>query len=109
MKTIEEKYKEYIEKNNLEDILEEKAEFFLDSGEVYLKQAIELYKEMGRDVDKISDWKLYLNPNRLTFEEFCEDVKGYIKSFEHDYGKIEGGKEHWPEHWLEKFNDYFLD
>ena len=105
-KELEEQYKEYLNHFGLEDTLEERADFILEDD---FEEALKLYAEAGRDISRISGWKVYLNPRRLTIEEFCAMMRKTIDPFENDYKKIEGDKKYWPEEWLDKINDFFLD
>ena len=104
-KELEEQYKAYLKQFNLEDTIEERAEFILEDD---FEESLRLYKESGRDLEKISGWKIFLNPRKMELDEFCAIMRKTIEPFEHDYKRIKNDK-YWPEEWLEIFNDYFLD
>lgn len=107
-KEIEKQYIEYIEKYNIEDTLDKKAEFFMESGD--LETAIEIYKSMDRDVINISSHILRLNPKQITLEEFSSKIQEIINYFYKDYSKILGeDTKHWPEDLIKKFSGYYLD
>lgn len=106
---MEKQYKEYIEEYNLEDTLEEKANFFWDGDTSDKDYALELYKQMGRNIDELSDWVIGLNRETLSVNEFVDQLSKLLPYFKHDYNKLIGDKKLWPEELCDKLKEYFMD